>query len=78
MSEIDNAQIGRSIETDKRLDGIVLKDDSPILETPQEFSFVQDLPKTKILNNFKKAECSRFVINLYNNKYLFKNNSTYI
>lgn len=61
-SKVDNTRIERSIETETRSDGIILKDDSSKLETLQEF--VQDLSmKTKILNDFKKAECSRFVIN---------------
>lgn len=74
ISEIDNTRIEQSTETETRLDGISLKNDSP--ETSREFPLVQDLSmKTKILNDFKEVECSRFVINLRNNKYLCKNNN---
>lgn len=73
MSEVGNTLIERSIKTETKSDGIILKDDSSKLETQEEFPFVQDLSmRTKIWNDFKKAECSRFVINLYNNKYLCK------
>jgi len=74
ISETDNTRIERSIEMETRPDGIILKDDS--LKTLREFPLVQDLPiKTKMLNDFKKAECFRFVINLRNNKDLCKNNN---
>jgi len=83
MSEIDNKRIVQSIETETRPDEITLtrKDDSLIFKPKilRESLLVQDLlMKMRILNNFEKTNCSRFVINLRSNKYLCKNNNKYI
>jgi len=79
MSEIDNKRTEQSIETETRTDGITLKrkDDSP--KFPRESLLMQDLlMKMRILNDFEKTNCSRFVINLRSNKDLCKNNNKYI
>lgn len=61
------------MEMETRSNGIILKDDWLNFTTLREFLLVQDLPiKTEMLNDFKKAECFRFVINLRNNKIYVK------
>lgn len=68
MSEIGNTRTEQSIETETRPDGITLKDDWLMPETPRETPEMQDQSmKTRILNNLKEANCFRFVINLRNN-----------
>jgi len=82
MSETNkNKRTEQSIETETRPDVITLKrkDDSLKPKIPQESLLVRDLlMKMRILNDFEKTNCSRFVINLFSNKDLCKNNNKHI